>query len=129
MRFHRGEFPVDSRFNPEAEGWLALPETNPGAVNRLAMPAALGLLLLWLLLAFLVFPLELLTPQAIRISDTAYQIRFPVYEALTRPLTSTLIVISILEDPEHLAQPVITSSNFKREPDGSKWAPSDCLVG
>lgn len=39
-----------------------------------------------------------------------------------------LIVISILEDPEYLAQPVITSSNFKREPDGSNWNPSDCAV-
>jgi hypothetical protein len=40
--------------------------------------------------------------------------------------TEYLVVISILEDPVYLAQPVITSSNFKREPDGTRWAPSDC---
>ncbi len=37
-----------------------------------------------------------------------------------------LIVISQLEDPLNLTQPVLTSTNFKREPDGSKWEPSDC---
>jgi hypothetical protein len=39
-----------------------------------------------------------------------------------------LIVISVLEDPVYLAQSVITSTNFKREPDGSKWAPTDCVA-
>ena len=101
MRFRWGKFPEDSRFNPEAEGWLALPETNPSAMHWLAQPAALGLLLVWLLLAFLVFPLELLTPQVIRISDTVFQIRYPVYEAVTWPLIATLLVIFILFFPAH----------------------------
>ncbi len=39
-----------------------------------------------------------------------------------------LIVISEIEDPQYLAQPVLTSTNFKREPDDSKWNPSDCLA-
>jgi hypothetical protein len=42
--------------------------------------------------------------------------------------TEYLVVLSVLEDPEYLAQPVITSSNFKREPNGTRWAPSDCQV-
>lgn len=42
--------------------------------------------------------------------------------------TEYLVVVSVLEDPLYLAQPVITSSNFKREPDGTRWAPSDCEV-
>jgi hypothetical protein len=42
--------------------------------------------------------------------------------------TEYLVVISVLEDPVYLAQPVITSSNFRREPDGVRWAPSDCQV-
>ena len=37
-----------------------------------------------------------------------------------------LVVLTILEDPEYLNQPFITSTHFKREPDGSKWAPSPC---
>lgn len=42
--------------------------------------------------------------------------------------TEYLVVISILEDPVYLAQPVITSSNFRREADGALWAPSECEV-
>lgn len=40
--------------------------------------------------------------------------------------TDYLVVISVLEDPRHLAVPVVTSSNFRREKDGARWAPSDC---
>ena len=39
-----------------------------------------------------------------------------------------LIVIAELEDPQNLTQPVLTSTNFKREPDDSKWNPSDCVA-
>jgi hypothetical protein len=35
-------------------------------------------------------------------------------------------VITRVEDPRYLSQPFITSSQFKREPDGSKWKPSPC---
>ena len=37
-----------------------------------------------------------------------------------------LIVISQLEDPQYLTQPILTSTNFKREPDDSKWNPTGC---
>jgi len=37
-----------------------------------------------------------------------------------------LIIISNLEDPANLAQPVLTSTNFKREPNGKLWDPADC---
>lgn len=37
-----------------------------------------------------------------------------------------LVVISILEDPLYMTGPLITSTNFKREPDGSKWSPRAC---
>jgi hypothetical protein len=39
------------------------------------------------------------------------------------------VVTTIVEDPQYLAQPFITSSNFKKEADGSKWAPVACRVG
>ncbi len=35
-------------------------------------------------------------------------------------------VVSIVEDPENLTGPYITSSDFKKEPDGSKWMPLPC---
>ncbi|MGE0594363.1 MAG: hypothetical protein AB7G23_16665 [Vicinamibacterales bacterium] len=37
-----------------------------------------------------------------------------------------LVVTTIVDDPMYLNQPFITSSHFKREPDGSKWSPAAC---
>ena len=39
-----------------------------------------------------------------------------------------LIVTSTLDDPTYLAQPLMTSTHFKREPDGSKWNQRACEV-
>jgi hypothetical protein len=39
---------------------------------------------------------------------------------------SWLVVTSIVEDPQYLNQPFITSTHFKHETDGSKWNPSAC---
>jgi hypothetical protein len=35
-------------------------------------------------------------------------------------------VTSVVDDPRYLAQPFITSSSFRREPDNSKWNPGPC---
>ena len=35
-------------------------------------------------------------------------------------------VTTIVEDPAYLTQPFITSSNFRREPDNSRWSPTTC---
>ena len=37
-----------------------------------------------------------------------------------------LTVTTIVEDPTYLAQPFITSSGFRKEPDNSKWNPVPC---
>ena len=37
-----------------------------------------------------------------------------------------LTMITVVDDPKYLTQPFVTSTHFKREPDGSKWAPSRC---
>ena len=37
-----------------------------------------------------------------------------------------LVVTTIVEDPMYLNQPFVTSTHFKKEPDGSKWAPAAC---
>src|SRR5687767_14628010 len=36
------------------------------------------------------------------------------------------VVTTIVDDPQHFAQPFATSSNFKKEADGSKWNPTPC---
>lgn len=35
-------------------------------------------------------------------------------------------VLSVLEDPQYLISPFVTTTHFKREPDGSKWNPQPC---
>jgi hypothetical protein len=35
-------------------------------------------------------------------------------------------VTTIVEDPTYLTQPLVVSSNFKKERDGSKWNPTTC---
>ncbi len=40
--------------------------------------------------------------------------------------TDWIVVTSIVHDPEYLTVDYITSTNFKREPDDSKWRPRPC---
>ena len=37
-----------------------------------------------------------------------------------------LMVMTIVTDPEYLALPFVVTSDFKKEPDGSKWDPTPC---
>ncbi len=39
---------------------------------------------------------------------------------------SYLMVTSVVDDPEYLTTAFVTSGQFKREPDASKWNPSPC---
>ncbi len=39
-----------------------------------------------------------------------------------------LLVTAIVDDPQYLRQPFITSSQFKKEADGSKWDPTPCTA-
>ena len=38
------------------------------------------------------------------------------------------VVTTIVTDPQYLATPWVTSSHFKKEPDGAKWNPQPCKV-
>jgi len=37
-----------------------------------------------------------------------------------------LVVTAVVVDPQYLEQPYITSANFKKEADGSRWDPTPC---
>ena len=37
-----------------------------------------------------------------------------------------LVVTTMVEDPVYLTQPFITSTNYRKEADGSKWSPLPC---
>jgi hypothetical protein len=39
-----------------------------------------------------------------------------------------LVITTVVEDPTYLRIPWITSLNFKKEPNGSKWDPTPCSV-
>lgn len=42
--------------------------------------------------------------------------------------TNWLVVTTIVNDPKYLRAEYITSSNFKKEPDDSKWSPRPCTA-
>jgi hypothetical protein len=48
------------------------------------------------------------------------------FDRLASAGSELLTVIAIVDDPRYLTQPFTTSTHFKREPDGSKWAPAPC---
>jgi hypothetical protein len=51
---------------------------------------------------------------------TEYYDRFPVGDQ------PWLAVTTIVSDPTYLTQDFVTSSHFRREPDGAKWNPVPC---
>ncbi len=49
------------------------------------------------------------------------------FDKVTEPDGETLLIVStIVDDPQYLTQQFLTSTHFKKEPDGSKWSPSAC---
>jgi hypothetical protein len=49
------------------------------------------------------------------------------FDKVTEPSGETLLIVSTrVDDPEYLTQEFLTSTHFKKEPDGSKWSPSAC---
>jgi hypothetical protein len=51
------------------------------------------------------------------------------YDLLTQhDGTEWLVVLSILDDPMYFTQPIITSTNFRREEGRAGWDPADCRV-
>ena len=39
-----------------------------------------------------------------------------------------LVITSVVEDPQYLLQPFVTTTHFKRESDDSKWRPTPCEI-
>jgi hypothetical protein len=51
------------------------------------------------------------------------------FDKVTEPSGETLLIVSTrVDDPEFLTQEFLTSTHFKKEPDGSKWSPSACTA-
>lgn len=101
MRFHLGPFPENENFDPESEGWSALPDVNLDTIYLRALRASIGLFLLWLPLFLLIFPFELLTPQAVQLSPNEFQIIVPIFQIHPRLILVILVAILILFIPAH----------------------------
>jgi hypothetical protein len=51
------------------------------------------------------------------------------FDKVTEPDGETLLIVStIVDDPQNLTQQFLTSTHFKKEPDGAKWSPSACTA-
>jgi hypothetical protein len=48
------------------------------------------------------------------------------FDVSPSPGGQLLVVTTVVDDPQYLAQPFIVSSHFKKEADGSKWDPTPC---
>jgi hypothetical protein len=48
------------------------------------------------------------------------------FDRFTSDGSEWLTLISVVDDPKYLTQQFVTSTHFKREPDGTKWMPSAC---
>jgi hypothetical protein len=51
------------------------------------------------------------------------------YDQFTEPNGQAwFTVMTVVNDPKYLAIPFVTTTDFKKEPDGSKWAPEPCTA-
>lgn len=48
------------------------------------------------------------------------------YDRVSAFTNGYMIITTVVEDPVYLTAPFITTTHFKKEPDGSKWDPSPC---
>jgi len=73
-----------------------------------------------------------LTPGYLRRNGVPYSDRTTVTEYYDLVHESAgeqwLIVKTIVEDPQYLTGPFVTSTNLKKEADGSKWKPTACEI-
>jgi hypothetical protein len=73
-----------------------------------------------------------LSPGLLRKNGVPYSMNTTVteyYNQLTEPDgTRWFVVTTVVHDPENLVVDFITSTNFRKEPDASKWRPSPCTV-
>jgi hypothetical protein len=51
------------------------------------------------------------------------------YDRFTEPNGAEWFTITtIVADPDYLAVPFVTTTDFRKEPDGARWSPSPCTA-
>jgi hypothetical protein len=73
-----------------------------------------------------------LRPGYLRKNGVPYSARTTLteyYDRFTEPNGNDWFTITtIVTDPEYLAVPFVTTTDFRKEPDGSRWSPSPCTA-
>ena len=86
MRFHSGAIPENPTFHPEAEDWRSIREPGPIAIQILAIPVAVLLMILtgWLFWQFLPskFIFEEMAPYHLELTIVVLFLLLPVHELL-----------------------------------------------
>lgn len=65
-----------------------------------------------------------LRPNGVPVSDQAVVTEF--FDYFTEGDQEWFVVTTIVDDPQYLSERLVISSNFRREPDGARWAPTPC---
>jgi len=76
-------------------------EPDPRVLTFLAIPVAIGLLLLWLILCLLILPAGLFKPEIVPISNTIFQIQIPIVESVMKTPVWLFSTILLLYIPAH----------------------------
>lgn len=65
-----------------------------------------------------------LRPNGVPVSENAVVTEY--FDYFTEGAERWFIVTTMVDDPKYLSERLVISSNFKREPNGAKWAPRAC---
>jgi hypothetical protein len=65
-----------------------------------------------------------LRPNGVPVGENALVTEY--FDYFTEGDEEWLVVTTMVDDPQHLSERLVISSNFRREADGSKWTPRPC---
>src|SRR5690606_19395211 len=65
-----------------------------------------------------------LRPNGVPVSENAVVTEY--FDYFTEGDDPWFVVTTMVDDPQYLSERLVISSNFRREPNGDKWAPRPC---
>jgi hypothetical protein len=65
-----------------------------------------------------------LRPNGVPVGESAVLTEY--FDYFTDAEQQWLVVTTMVEDPQYLSERLVISSNFRREPNGARWAPQPC---
>ena len=65
-----------------------------------------------------------LRPNGVPVGENAVVSEY--FDYFTEGDVEWFVVTTMVDDPQHLSERLVISSNFRREPNGTQWAPRAC---